>query len=469
MDSLGHVQSRLWGEEAPRWVGHVDMDAFFASVEQLDQPRLAGLPVIVANSPMSQERLRELADEARNGPPSEFIKGVRGVVASASYEARAYGVRSAMPLARALVLCPQPVVLPGRFGRYHEVARRLQAIWGEFSPVVEPMSLDEAYLDMSGCELADGPIRLIAERLKVRIRDETGLTASVGLGTSKLVAKIASELDKPDGLHIVYPGQEALTLAPLPVRALPGVGPRTGEALAALGIETCGELATAREEVLAGVFGAEQAVSLKRRAVGIDNNPVQPPGDPKSISKETTLAEDSSDLAYLRRLLRDLSDKVAWQLRQEGFMTRCVYIKLRLLPRRRSWGQDGSGFAKPITRQLTLPMPTDAGQEMYAAAERLLDSAAEGTGLAEGRKVVRLIGVGAAGLARIEDIVIQLPGKERARAASVADVPGKERALQDRERLRRLNSSVDDIRERYGFSSIKLGTSLRVDMEEGGT
>jgi DNA polymerase-4 len=435
------------------------MDAFFASVEQLDNPHLAGLPVVVANSPLSPLQIREMAEAARNGPPAEFIRGMRGVVASASYAARAFGVRSAMPLARALVLCPHAIVLPGRFGRYEEVADRLRAIWGEFSPVVEPMSLDEAYLDLSGWELSAGSIRQVAEQLKARIRSDTGLTASVGVGSSKLVAKIASDLDKPDGLVIVYYGQEAGTLAPLSVRALPGVGPRTAEALDTLGIKTCGDLARAQPEALARVFGMEQAASLKRRAVGIDGTPVQPPGDPKSISKETTLAEDSYDLDHLRGLLRDLSERVAWTLRREGFMARCIYIKLRLLPRKRAWRPEGSGFAKPITRQCTLTMATDAGQEIYVAAARLLTEAAQSTGLGSGQKVVRLIGVGASSLAHTEDVVLRLPGKNSPDPRPPAATALGEHALQDRERLRRLNYSLDRIRERYGFSSIRQGTT----------
>src|SRR5687767_14202413 len=280
-----------WRLPARRWVAHVDMDAFFASVEQLDDPTLAGKPVIVGNSPHAMERLRKLAEEAsRLARPPEFIKGIRGVVASASYEARAFGVRSAMPLARALVLCPQAVVLPGRFKRYREVATELRGIWGEFSPVIEPLSLDEAYLDLTGSELCDGPIRATGERLKRRIRDDTGLTASVGIASSRLVAKIASDLRKPDGLVVVEHGEEAALLAPMPVRTLPGIGPRTAESLARLGITTLGQLASYPTSKLARRFGHEQATLLQSRASGIDHSQVEPPGDPKQISKETTLS-----------------------------------------------------------------------------------------------------------------------------------------------------------------------------------
>jgi DNA polymerase-4 len=437
------------------------MDAFFASVEQLDNPALRGLPVIVGNSPLSQERLRELAQEARGGPPREFIKGMRGVVASASYEARAFGVRSAMPLARALVLCPDAVCVPGRFGRYHEVSEALRRIWGDFSPVVEPMSLDEAYLDLTGSELSGGPVRAIAARLKERIRQETGLTASVGVGSTKLVAKIASDLQKPDGLVVVPQGDEAQTLAPLPVRALPGVGPKTGEALARLGIATIGQLAAFPRGELARIFGLEQAESLQRRAVGIDNNPVQVPGNPKSISKETTLAEDSCDLEQLRAMLRDLAEQVGWTLRQDGFLARCVYIKLRLMPARRVWSPDG-GFSKPITRQSTLPVHTDAWQEVYRVAARLLEAAAEETGLAKGEKVVRLIGVGASSLTPIEEIVIQLPKNEKRQSAVPRHAANDaDELFEEHARNEKLNSSMDEIRVRFGFGAINFGGRIR--------
>jgi len=453
-------QGMLWEQPASRWVAHVDMDAFYASVEQLDDPALRGLPVIVGNSPLSQDRLRELAQEARSGPPKEFIKGMRGVVASASYEARAFGVRSAMPLARALVLCPDAVCVPGRFGRYREVAEMLRRIWGDFSPVVEPMSLDEAYLDLTGSELSGGPIRDIALRLKGRIRRETGLTASVGVGSSKLVAKIASDLRKPDGLVVVPHGEEARTLAPLPVRALPGVGPKTGEALGRLGINTIGQLAAFPKGELARVFGFEQAESLQRRAVGIDNNPVQVPGNPKSISKETTLAEDSCDMEYLRSLLHELAEQVGWTLRQDGFLARCVYIKLRLMPARRVWSPDG-GFSKPITRQSTLPVHTDASQEVYRVAVRLLEAAAEETGLAQGQKVIRLIGVGASSLTPIEEIVIQLPKKAKGQSPAPRSAGGEtEMVFEENARNEALNSSMDRIRSRFGFGAIGYGAHI---------
>jgi DNA polymerase-4 len=440
------------------------MDAFFASVEQLDKPELKGLPLIVGNSPMSMERLRELAEGARrHSRPPEFIKGIRGVVASASYEARAFGVRSAMPLARALALCPDAVVLPGRFDRYGEVARELRRVWSEFSPVIEPMSLDEAFLEMTGSELTGGPIRQIGERLKGRIREATGLTASVGIASSKLMSKIASDMEKPDGLVVVPHGAEAEVLAPMPVRALPGVGPKSAEALHAVGISTIGQLAAYSETRLAALFGAEHAASLKQRALGIDNSPVEPPGDPKSISRETTLEEDEGDLEELKALVRLLADRVAWQLRHEHFRARCVYIKLRLLPRHRVWTPEGSGFGRLITRQVTLPQATDSDHTIYTVASTLLEAAAGATGLGSGRELVRLIGVGTASLVPSGEV---RAGVEVREAGPQAGKPGPEQSSwgwqsKAQERNSKLNTSVDAIRDRFGFKAITLAAGVK--------
>jgi DNA polymerase IV len=438
---------------ARRWVAHVDMDAFFASVEQLDEPALAGKPVLVTNSPLPMEKLRALALEAsRQAHPPEFIKGVRGVVSSASYEARALGVRSAMPLARALVLCPDAAIRPGRFRRYNEVAKKLRAIWSGFSPVVEPVSLDEAYLDLAGSELSDGPIEETGRRLKARIKDETGLTASVGLASSKLVAKIASDLEKPDGLVVVPHGREAELLASMPVRTLPGVGPRTAEQLAQLGIGTLGQLAACPLPRLEKAFGREGAESLQARAKGIDHSPVEPPGDPKQISKETTLAEDTRDLPELEAILWDLSDSVAWHMRSEGFRARCVLLKLRLLPTRRGWSPDG-GFGRLITRQVTLGEPTGSARVVGTTARELLRRAYSSTGLERGSETVRLIGVGVTSLMHEVDLALTTF------------------APPTQEREEKLDAGIDSIRAKFGFGAITFGTKARnpvgVDEELG--
>jgi DNA polymerase-4 len=199
---------------------------------------------------------------------------------------------------------------------------------------------------------------------------------------------------------VIAHGDEARTLAPLPVRALPGVGPRTGEVLHKMGIATLGQLAATPHEVLARVFGPDHAAGLLRRAVGIDASPVQEPGDPKSVSNEITLAEDTCDLDILRERLRELAGRVASALSRDGLAARCIYIKLRLLPAKRVWQPEGSGFGKLITRQVSIQSPTDAAQDVYAAAARLLETAAHDTGILEGRQLVRLLGVGAASLRR---------------------------------------------------------------------
>ncbi|MEA2573703.1 MAG: polymerase [Chloroflexia bacterium] len=460
-----------WRRPPLRWVAHVDMDAFFASVEQLDKPELKGLPVIVGNSPMSMERLRELAQEASKLPrPPEFIKGIRGVVASASYEARTFGVRSAMPLARALALCPQAVVLPGHFDRYGDVARELRRVWSEFSPVIEPMSLDEAFLDMTGSELTGGPIREIGERLKRRIREATGLTASVGISSSKLMSKIASDMEKPDGLVVVPHGAEPQVLSPMPVRALPGVGPKTAEALYALGISSIGQLAAYPEARLAALFGAEHAASLKQRSLGIDESPVEPPGDPKSISRETTLAEDEGDMEELKALVRLLSDRVAWQLRQEHFTARCIYIKLRLLPRQRVWTPEGSGFGRLITRQVTIPQPTDSDHTICTVACGLLEIAAKATGLGSGRELVRLIGVGTTNLLHTGHVQPRTSMEEAESPVTRGARPEQSSwgwQSKAQERSQRLNTSVDAIRDRFGFKAITLAVGVKRPLMEG--
>lgn len=457
-----------WRQPPLRWVAHVDMDAFFASVEQLDRPELKALPVIVGNSPLSMDTLREMAQQARKMPnPPEFIKGMRGVVASASYEARAFGVRSAQPLARALVLCPDAVVLLGRFDRYREMAALLRAVWGEFSPVIEPMSLDEAYLDMTGCELYGGPVMGIGERLKERIVGATGLTASVGIASGKLMAKIASDMDKPDGLVVVRHGDEARMLAPLPVRALPGVGPRTAEALYALGISYVGQLAAYNEDRLAALFGLEQSAGLKRRALGVDPSPVQPPGDPKSISRETTLVDDESDLDELKSVLRLLSDRVGWQLRNEGFQARCIFIKLRLLPKARVWTPSDSSFGRLITRRVTLWAATDSGETISKTASGLLDGVARATGLGTGKERVRLVGVGTASLqhngaaatataraGRLDEHLQMETVPFDVEPESSPPAAGKQT------RESKLNASLDSIRGRFGFHAISLAAGV---------
>jgi len=343
-----------------RWIIHADLDAFFASVEQLDNPELRGRPVVVGGLPQS-----------------------RGVVAAASYEARAFGIRSALPMATALRLCPEAVRVPPRFERYTEISRRVMDIFRRFTPLVEPISLDEAFLDVTeavekgrpveepGLSRAEG----IARATKERVRQEVGLTVSVGLASSRSVAKIASDMGKPDGLVLVPPGTERRFLAPLPVRSLWGVGPKTAERLAAESITTIGELAERSEEWARGMLG-ERGVYLLQLARGIDDSLVVVEHETKSVSSETTFPRDIGDLWALEDSLRNLARETAERLQRHGLKGRTVRVKLRLA--------DFTTF----TRQATLAHPTDAFDTIHRQAARLL--AREVT---DGRRF-RLLGLG---------------------------------------------------------------------------
>jgi DNA polymerase-4 len=343
-----------------RWIIHADLDAFFASVEQLDNPELRGRPVVV-------------------GGPARS----RGVVAAASYEARAFGIRSAMPMAVALRLCPEAVRVPPRFERYAQISRQVMDILRRWTSLVEPVSLDEAFLDVTkvaegGSPLAgseEKSVEAIIRAIKDRVRQEVGLTVSVGAASSRSVAKIASDLGKPDGLVLVPPGTESQFLAPLPVRSLWGVGPKTAERLAAQSITSVGELAERPEEWARGLFG-ERGVYLLRLARGIDDSPVVVEHETKSVSSENTFAQDIGDLRALEASLRELAEETAERLRRRGLRGRTVRVKLRLA--------DFTTF----TRQTTLAHATDAFDTIYREAARLLRRE-----VTDGRRF-RLLGVG---------------------------------------------------------------------------
>ena len=346
-----------------RWIIHADLDAFFASVEQLDNPELRGRPVVVGAPPQS-----------------------RGVVAAASYEARAFGVRSAMPMATALRLCPEAVRVPPRFERYAEISRRVMEIFRHWTPLVEPVSLDEAFLDVteaveSESSSAGRDVEAIAGAIKARVRDEVGLTVSVGAASSRSVAKIASDLGKPDGLLVVPPGTERQFLAPLPVRSLWGVGPKTAERLASEQITTIGELAERPLEWARRLFG-ERGLYLLQMARGVDDSAVAVERETKSVSSETTFARDVGDRGALEASLRELAQETAERLRRHGLKGRTVKVKLRLA--------DFTTF----TRQITLPHPTDTTDTIYREAARLL--AREVTDAPDGPSArrFRLLGVG---------------------------------------------------------------------------
>ena len=345
---------------------HVDMDAFYASVEVRDQPELAGKPVIVG------------------------AVGGRGVVLSATYEARAYGVRSAMPVSRAQRLCPHAVFVAPRHGVYGAVSKEIMALFRGVTPEVEPLSLDEAFLDVGGAIRRLGPPTAIARRIRASVRGQYGLTCSVGVATTKFVAKLASTLSKPDGL-LVVPAAEVLGfLHPLPVSALWGVGERTGDVLARFGLRTVGDIACTPVDTLQRELGAAAGAHLSALARGRDPRPVQQVPD-KSIGAEETFATDVADPVVIRRELLRLSERTAQGLRAGGWMARTVVVKLRL-----------ANF-KTITRSKTLPEPTDVAQRIYTTACALF----EGSGL-DSRARLRLVGVRATGLLPVRTVSTQL-------------------------------------------------------------
>ncbi|MFC4035332.1 DNA polymerase IV [Streptomyces polygonati] len=344
---------------------HLDMDAFFAAVEQASKPSLRGKPVVVGGL------------------------GPRGVVSTASYEARVHGIHSAMAMARARRLSPNAAYLYPRFGLYRQISETVMTLLGEVSPLIEPLSLDEAYLDLEAAEGDEDP-RRIALRLRARIRSETGLTASVGLAGSKLLAKIASEKAKPDGLVVVEPGTEGALLDPLPVRTLPGVGPATAEHLRRAGISTVAEIARTGEAELVRLFGKAHGASLYAMAVGLDNRPVVADRDVKSISVEDTFDIDLTDRARMRYEIDRLADRCVQRLRGAGRSGRTVVIKVRRFD------------FSTLTRSETLRAPTDDPGVVRETARRLIE-AVDTTG------GVRLLGVGVAGLADFtqEDLFAQ--------------------------------------------------------------
>jgi len=341
---------------SPRSILHLDMDAFYAAVEQRDRPELRGKPVIVGADP-------------RGG------KG-RGVVSTASYEARRFGVGSAMSISQAYRLCPQGVFVPVDMEKYVAVSKQVMEIMRRYTDLVEPLSIDEAFLDVTGSRRAFGTGEAIARKLKQEIVATTRLTASVGMASCKLVAKIASDLKKPDGLVIVPAGGEAEFLAPLPVRRLWGVGPKMEESLLKRGIHTIGQLA-AKGDAAVGTHGHD----LAQLARGIDPRPVVSEGEAKSIGHEHTYDSDTADKARLRRTLLNLADDVARRLRSSGVRGRTVTLKYR------------DETFHTMTRAETLPRPTDTGDVLFATAWRLFEGV-------HGSLKVRLLGISASGFGK---------------------------------------------------------------------
>ena len=387
-----------------RTILHADMDAFYASVEQRDQLELRGRPVIVGGT------------------------GLRGVVSAASYEARRFGVHSAMPTAQARKLCPDGVYLRGDMRRYGAESRRIFEVFRRFTPLVEGLSLDEAFLDVTGTERLLGPAVELGHRLRAEVREETGLAVSVGIAPVKMVAKIASDVCKPDGLLEVRVDEVREFLAPLPVGRIWGVGPVAQRRFEALGVRTVGELMEADREGLSRVLGA-WGLDVARLARGEDVREVDPYREPVSYSEENTFGSDVSDRLTLERTIIAHAEAVARRLRRDGWRARTVVLKLKL-GRRRAPGPRGYPV---LSRRRTLPAPTDDGAVLSATATELLDAAA----LAE---PVRLLGVGATGLVSAEADQLALFG-----------APEPER------RRSRLNRAVDAIQDRFGGSAIARG------------
>jgi nucleotidyltransferase/DNA polymerase involved in DNA repair len=334
------------------------MDAFYAAIEQRDRPELCGQPVIIGANPQGGRG--------------------RGVVATASYEARRFGVGSAMPISQAYRLCPKGVYLPVDMAKYLLVSKEVMAIFRRFTDVVEPVSIDEAFLDVTGSRRAFGSGEEIARRLKEAVRRETGLTASVGVAPSKLVAKVASDIRKPDGLCVVEAGQEAAFLAPLPIRRLWGVGPKMEERLAAVGVQTIGDLAALDPERLERKLGTH-GLDLLLLARGLDDRPVLAESEgAKSIGQEHTFDTDTDDVDRLRRTLLTLADGVAGRLRQQGLRGRTITLKYR-----------DEDF-HTTTHAETQAAPIDSSNDVYRVAAKLFRDV-------HGRKKVRLLGIYASG------------------------------------------------------------------------
>lgn len=384
-----------------RRIMHIDLDAFFVSVEQAANPRLKGKPVVVGGRPQG-----------------------RGVVAAASYEARAFGLHSGMPLATASRLCPQAIFIQGSFPKYRDASEKFMAILADFSPFLEPMGLDEAHLDATGFESIHGSVHEMAAKIKRRVKAELGINASIGIAGGKVVAKVASELSKPDGLLEVAPGKDRSFLAPLPIARLPGIGQKAERKLKRLGITNLGKLSVTPLSTLKSHFGASGGV-LRRFARGIDDRPVEPPAAAKSISRETTFERDSRDRYLLKSTLRYLGERVGADLRRKGKRARCVTLKLRY-----------ADFTT-ITRRQTLTQSTDSDQAIFDSGARLLDRA-----LAGERQPVRLIGTGVAGLVEAGEQLNMLDGSAR--------------------RQEELNKAIDRIRTRYGFTAIQTGRTLKL-------
>lgn len=381
---------------------HLDMDAFYPAVEVLDNPALKGKPVIVGGS------------------------NERGVVSSASYEARKFGVHSAMPMAKAIGLCPKGIFLPVRMSRYQEVSKSIFKIFCLFTPLVEPLSIDEAFLDVTGSAHLFGTPVEIAKKIKQVVLNETGLTVSAGVAPCKFVAKIASDMDKPDGLTVVQSDRVRDFLNPLPVNKMWGIGKKTTVALSRLNIHTFEDLSRMPVEFLERKFGKHGA-KMHQLSMGIDERDVEPEHDVKSISHEETFARDIVDMNFAKKELLSLSNKVARRMRSEGITGKTVTLKVKY-----------SDFVQ-ITRSTTLLNSTNDGFKIYATSCCLLKKTKVG------KRPVRLLGISISQL--------NLFGTETQLSLFQQD-----KASSKRERL---NAALDSISDKFGEKSVRPGTLLQ--------
>ena len=383
-----------------RAIIHLDMDAFYAAVEVLDDPELKGKPVIVGGS-------KE-----------------RGVVSSASYEARKFGVHSAQPIATAARLCPQGAFLPVRMWRYQEISQQIFKIFQRFSPLVEPLSLDEAFLDVTGSTRLFGTPEEIARKIKEQVVEETGLTVSAGVAPSKFVAKIASDMQKPDGLTIVPEGKVEEFLEPLPIEKLWGVGKATRKILAHLGVRTIGDLGLLSSKLLVRKLG-KQGLHLYLLAKGVDEREVEPEREVKSVGHEDTYPIDISDVEEARKQLLSLATRVAKRLRGYGLVGKTVTLKVKYYD-----------FVQ-ITRSITLGEPTDDNRKIFQTCCDLLEKTEVG------RRPVRLLGIS----------LSQLSDSDETKQLALF-------AVEEPDRSRRLNKALDTISEKFGDEAIVPGTLL---------
>ena len=375
-----------------RWIMHIDMDAFFASVEQLDNPELKGKALIVGG------------------------QSCRGVVSTCSYEARKFGVHSAMPMVEARRLCPHAEFLPGRMWRYEEVSREIMRIFHEEAPLVEQLSIDEAFLDVSGMERLSGDVRNVGWRIKERIKNEIGLTCSVGLAPNKFLAKMASDLQKPDGFTVITHEKARSFIAPLPVTKIFGIGGAAKQMLAQFGIATIGQLANADRSILQKVFG-KNADKVQHLAMGLDDRPVVPETAPKSIGRETTFEKDLYTFEDCKAGILELSGQTGYRLRNKGYSGRTVTLKVKF-----------KDF-KIITRSISSEGDISCDEEIFNLAVKLLKEVAYENG-------VRLLGV---------------------TVSNLQDGSCGSLCFEEDTKLLQRNAAVDNLKKRFGESIISRG------------